>query len=285
MGLSSSQGRLLMLTSRLSDIELQQMLISQRQNQLAWKEADAAKEYSEAMNNYKLVMKVTDADGERVDKDLDFSTLTSMGYLVTNSSGAICLEKEIFTKSQLLEDVNSKLQQDNLTDEERASLTARKEQLEKENDNYTEKGNWIQPTGVSGLEIDYENGTAKLNGKSFPLADGTEFLSDKSKLQSLMINGVLFVKNSTDDTNSFSPTSELLESNTDFEYVLDTSDDAAAESKHNYEISLLSAKENILEMDLAQLETQHEAVMKEYESVKELISNNVDRTFKLFSNG
>ena len=95
MGLSSSQGRLLMLTSRLSDIELQQMLISQRQNQLAWKEADAAKEYSEAMNNYKLVMKVTDADGERVDKDLDFSTLTSMGYLVTNSSGAICLEKEI----------------------------------------------------------------------------------------------------------------------------------------------------------------------------------------------
>ena len=99
------------------------------------------------------------------------------------------------------------------------------------------------------------------------------------------MNNVLFVKNSADSSDSFSPTSELLESNTDFEYVLDTSDDAAAESKHNYEMTLLSAKENQLEMDLAQLETQHEAVMKEYESVKELISNNVDRTFKLFSNG
>ena len=117
------------------------------------------------------------------------------------------------------------------------------------------------------------------------IAKGTSYLENPEALQNLLVNGVLFVKNATEDTNSFSPTSQILEANTDFEYVLDTSDDAAAESKHNYEMSLLSAKENQLEMDLAQLETQHEAVMKEYESVKELISNNVDRTFKLFSNG
>ena len=97
MGLSSSQGRLLMLTSRLSDIELQQMIISQRQNQLAWKEADAAKEYSEAVNNYKLVMKVPDEEGKLEDKDLTYSTLTSMGYLITNSKGQLCLDKKVQT--------------------------------------------------------------------------------------------------------------------------------------------------------------------------------------------
>lgn len=285
MGLSSSQGRLLMLTSRLGDIELQQMIISQRQNQLAWKEADAAKEYSEAMNNYKLVMKVPDEEGKRQDKDLTYSTLTEMGYLITDSKGNLCLERESFTKEELLEGVNAELAKEDLTDEQRANLLARKEALEKENDDYTELGNWKIPTGITGLDINQENNTATLNGITYSLTNGNDFLGNKAKLQSLMINNVLFVKNSTDDSNSFSPTSELLESNTDFEYVLDTSDDAAAESKHNYEISLLSAKENMLEMDLAQLETQHEAVMKEYESVKELISNNVDRTFKLFSNG
>ena len=85
MGLSSSQGRLLMLTSRLSDIELQQMIISQRQNQLAWKEADAAKEYSEAMNNYKLIIKVPDEDGKRQDKDLTYSAMTDMGYIILDA--------------------------------------------------------------------------------------------------------------------------------------------------------------------------------------------------------
>ena len=51
MGLSSSQGRLLMLTSRLSDIELQQILLSQRQNRLAWDQEKIAKTYSEAMKD------------------------------------------------------------------------------------------------------------------------------------------------------------------------------------------------------------------------------------------
>ena len=52
----------------------------------------------------------------------------------------------------------------------------------------------------------------------------------------------------------------------------------------SYLLADLSYSSN-LELDLKQLETQHEAVMKEYESVKEVISNNVERTFNLFSNG
>ena len=61
MGLSSSQGRLLMLTSRLSDIELAQIMISQRQNQLAWESEKISKEYNEAISNYKLTIKIPDS--------------------------------------------------------------------------------------------------------------------------------------------------------------------------------------------------------------------------------
>ena len=288
MGLSSSQGRLLMLTARLGDIELQQMIISQRQNQLAWKEADVAKEYSEAMNNYKLVMKVPDEEGKRQEKDLTYSTMTSMGYLITNSSGKLCLNKKELTRDELIAKIDEELALPETTEERKAELNKRKEELSKEDKTYTETTDeWEIPVDSSGNPLITITGNKAYTstGEEFEITDGSSFLNKKEQLQNLLINGVLFVKNSSDANSSFSPTSELLESNTDFEYVLDTSDDAAAEAKHNYETSLLSAKENMLEMDLAQLETQHEAVMKEYESVKELISNNVDRTFKLFSNG
>ena len=69
-------------------------------------------------------------------------------------------------------------------------------------------------------------------------------------------------------------------------WLLDNvADDAEAESKYNYETARISRQDNQLDMELQQLETQHEAIMKEYESVKEVISSNVDRTFGLFSDG
>ena len=60
MGLSSSQGRLLMLTAAISDVELNEVLISQRQNKLATQGEEAAQKYNEATSNYKLEIKVKD---------------------------------------------------------------------------------------------------------------------------------------------------------------------------------------------------------------------------------
>ena len=61
--------------------------------------------------------------------------------------------------------------------------------------------------------------------------------------------------------------------------------DHEAQSKYECETARISRQDNQLDMELQQLETQHEAIMKEYESVKEVISSNVDRTFGLFSDG
>lgn len=283
MGLSSSQGRLLMLTSRLSDIELQQMIISQRQNQLAWKEADAAKEYNESMNNYKLVMKVKNEEGKAEDKDLTFNILSSMGYLITNAKGELYLERKIITREEKIAQLEElRDNAESIGDDD--SVAEIEEQINNLPEDYREEGDWIPPEGVE-ITFSEDKTMAYIGEKTFVLQNGNDFLKDKNKLQSLLINNVLYIKNTKDISEKATTIGEVLEANTDFEYVLDTSDDAAAESKHNYEMALLSAKENQLEMDLAQLETQHEAVLKEYESVKELISSNVDRTFKLFSNG
>ena len=88
MGLSSSQGRLLLLTSRLSDIELGETLIAQRQQQLAKQSEKAAKEYQDAISNYKLVV-LTKEDGKTVTEDMNYSNMSYHGYLLTTADSKI----------------------------------------------------------------------------------------------------------------------------------------------------------------------------------------------------
>lgn len=243
MGLSSSQGRLLMLTSRLSDLQLQEVMVGQRQMELAWASEEAAKVYNDAMSNYKLTIKLPDATEESTFKreDLTYSNMTSMGYIVSNADGAIYLEKD-------------------------------------------EEGNWITPKDGDEKELFEVNGnTAIINGKEYPIEDGSSFLNNKNILQNLIMNGMVFVNNT--NTDEVGMTMDLLQSDKYIEYVLDTSDDAEAESQYQYEMASIKRKENQLDLELNQLETQHNAVIKEIDSVKEVIKNNVDRTFKLFSNG
>lgn len=245
MGLSSSQGRLLMLTSRMSDIELKEIMISQQQNQLAWQSEQVASDYNDAMNNYKLTIKVPDSsqDSGYSKKDLNYSNLTSMGYIVTNVNNQIYLTQD-------------------------------------------DDGNWVIPSDIDGndlLSIDQETGKAVIGENQYEILDGTNYLSNSTVLQTAIMNGVLFLYDTNTNTEGISK--DLLESDTEIEYVLDTSDDAQAESQYNYETARISRQDNQLDLELQQLETQHEAVLKEYDSVKEVISNNIDRTFKLFSNG
>ncbi len=247
MGLSSSQARLLMLTSRLSDIELGEVLISQKQNTLAWESEKAASEYNDAVSNYKLQIKVTDGTESKGYKkeDVTYSNMTSMGYLVTNANKEIYLQKD-------------------------------------------ENGEWIIPKDLDGNSLLSINSDGKATigedtETTYNILDGGTYLSNKTVLQNAIMNGLLFVMNTANQETGISLTN--LQSETQMEYILDTTDDAEAQSKYECETARISRQDNQLDMELQQLETQHEAIMKEYDSVKEVISSNVDRTFNLFSNG
>ena len=245
MGLSSSQGRLLMLTSRLSDIQLQETIISQRQNQLAWQSEAVAREYNEATSNYKLEIKIPDAEDEdsSTKESLTYENMSQMGYLPTNAEGDVYLKKD-------------------------------------------ENGKWIIPQDINGnalLTIDESTGKATVGSKTVNILDGSMYLANDKIIQNLIMNNALFLVDTKTSSEPYSITN--LQSDENIEYVLDTSDDAAAQSKYEYESASISRKDNQLDLELGQLETQHEAVLKEYDSVKEVISNNVDRTFNLFSNG
>ncbi len=244
MGLSSSQGRLLMLTSAISDVQLGEILISQKQNQLATQSEDAAQAYSEATSNYKMQIKVTDKDsliGYKTE-DLNYKNLSAMGYLVTNNKGQIYLTKD-------------------------------------------ENGEWIIPKDIDGndlLSIDKNTGKAIVNKQEFEIADGTNYLNKKEVLQNLLMNGLMNVI--SDKKIAENEYASSIAGDTKFEMVLDTSDDAAALSKYEMEEARVSREDNRLDMEMDQLETQHNALLKEYDSIKDVINNNIERTFKLFSN-
>ena len=252
MGLSSSQGRLLLLTSRISDIEFEEIMISQRQQQLAIDRENVAKEYNEAMSNHKIVIKLPSSnnDGTYTKENINYNNLCSAGYFLTNN------DKQVYLKKK-------------------------------------EDGSWDIPEGtanvISGPEQD-ENGVYKIRiGKDetdsavYEVIDGTELLNKPDAISKSIVNGALYVLNSNDGLAGISM--DNLNADTNMEYVLDTSDDAQAQSKYEYELSKISRQDNMLDMELQQLETQHEALLKEYESIRKVISNNIDRTFDMFSNG
>ena len=266
MGLTSSQGRLLMLTSRLSDIQLDEILISQRQNQLAWQSQAVAKTYQEKTTNMKLVMKVYDSSENTGMKttDVTYTDMVSMGYIVTDSLKNIYLNQN----------------EDGTWNVPKASSLPESKQN-------------IFSTGVyyvdenSGEEFSEQNeeGTLKpkikYNNQEYNVIKGNDVLVDKTKLQNNLMNGILFVLNTTGNDTFGSKVNDL-ESNRSFEWVYDTSDDAEAESEYNYATAEIARKDNELEMELKQLETQHNAILQEIESVEKVIDKNVERTFKLF---
>ncbi|MBE7705258.1 MAG: hypothetical protein E7Z90_05545 [Cyanobacteria bacterium SIG29] len=285
MGLSSSQGRLLMLTSRLSDIELQEILISQKQNQLASQKTQAAQNYSEAMNNYKLTIKMPNENesGGYSKQDVEYSNLISSGYLVTNADGEIYLPTR--TGEEIIASLESQII--NTTDEtEKQKLQERLDDVKAKTEEAQNNGEVYKEWNLDGnelLTLSEDKTQAIINGKTYNLKDGNDYLNNKKVLQNLIMSGMIFLHDTKTGQEGIS--AGLLESDTQIEYIIDTSDDAAAESIYNYELARLEAEDNKLDLELQSLETQHEAVMKEYDSVKEVISSNVERTFKLFSDG
>ncbi|MBR1908259.1 hypothetical protein IJ818_04925 [bacterium] len=56
----------------------------------------------------------------------------------------------------------------------------------------------------------------------------------------------------------------------------------SAKGTYDAYVKSLSAQEKILDMELTQINTEHEAANTEYDSMKSLISDNVDKSFNVF---
>lgn len=73
-----------------------------------------------------------------------------------------------------------------------------------------------------------------------------------------------------------------LDGSSDILEVADTSDDAVAQANYETSMTSLQRKDKMLELQLSQLETEHQAIQTEIDSIKDVINKNVESSFKTF---
>ena len=70
---------------------------------------------------------------------------------------------------------------------------------------------------------------------------------------------------------------------TDFTFADDEIAIAKAEAEYKRKTDQIQAEDKKLDNDLKKLDTEHNALQTEYESVKSVVSKNIERSFKAFS--
>ena len=134
------------------------------------------------------------------------------------------------------------------------------------------------------------------NGGSYRLIsdyDGIDDIGDASTdgdwLKRMIESGKITIDNSSIDkkTGKITFSSTGVSSDTYLENTttstIDKSKLAKAEAEYEHETKLLDQKDKKFDMDLSKLETERKALTTEYESVKKVVQENIERTFGIFS--
>ena len=135
----------------------------------------------------------------------------------------------------------------------------------------------IQAAGGNCISI------ADYNGMNGDASNNSEWLTNMVQAGKITIE--IINKNSTTGELSFDTTSP--NSDTYIGYTETTAIDSAAlakaEAEYEHKMKQIDAKDEKFDMDLSKLETERNALTTEYDSVKKVIQDNIERTFGIFS--
>ena len=129
----------------------------------------------------------------------------------------------------------------------------------------------------SCISISEFNGT--LGGDA---ANDSDFLRDKIASGEFTIEIVKSNKNGSIEMTGTSPSSDEFVS---FVNATDVDNTRAKklEAKYEHDLKEINHKDKQLDMSLSKLETQRKALTTEYDSIKKVIDDNIERTFGIFS--
>lgn len=274
MGMSAGQARLLTITQRLNDNERQAQSITNAKIRLSDDTAKVGEEYIQALNATQLNYATYDAEGNKIYQKLTAALLTQYSplktqYVIVNSNGQAMVSEEDagnfensnsldeFLKNYDTDDDSAKTWYTNLwyrMNGDKSTKSAPSEQswtvLSDADLNSTK---WIQyalQNGLVTLEVAEYNDTENLeNG-----VDNVEWTSV------IYTSALDIVEGEPDDTAL-----------------------AKAEAEYNYALQQIQAKDKEYDNELKSLDTEHTALETEYDSVKQTIDKNVERSFKAFS--
>lgn len=103
---------------------------------------------------------------------------------------------------------------------------------------------------------------------------------DPSYLEEKIRSGEWTLQKTDSTTNEWKNTSYLDQPS--IEDTMYTQDDSAAEAKYEEQTRFFKHQDQIMELRIKQLETEHNAIQTEMDSVKKVIEKNVESSFKTF---
>ena len=133
------------------------------------------------------------------------------------------------------------------------------------------------------------NGRAAVNISDFNGLDGIgHAATDSDWLQEQIKSGKITIDISKLDNKgniSFSSTGVSSDSNLEYTTTstIDKSKLAKVEAEYEHKMKEINQKDKKFDMDLNRLETERTALTKEYDSVKKVIQENIDKSFGIFS--
>lgn len=278
MGMSASQARLLQLTARLSDLELQAQQISNAKIRLSQDSEAAATAYSDALNKETLKVYSGTSDGNSTYVQATAYNLTTYGAVSTtdkqrflkDSSGKVIVsttmgkyyDDAVNAGGSLATQLSAFLASNSVvTDKTNSSYDASQVKY------YTNIFNEIKDSGYNSQQMtnltDSQWLYDQLNTGNISLyewnstagADGTgDFVSTS------WTSGDATLTSTTDDTNT-----------------------AKAEAEYEATTAKIETKDKRFDMELSSIDTEHTAIQTEVDSVKKIIDKNIERSFKVFN--
>lgn len=295
MGMSASQARLLSLTSRMHDLEFQAQGIQYSKLDLVDSKQAEYDKYLDVLDSTKFQMAVVTGTGKEF-HDITYTNMISSNvgggihpmYIITNASDQIYLPEQIASKIKpmpnSLEDF-LEIVAKNYLYSSRMDLNTKEEYIaEMRNDGnfnywqavYYQIGGYKDDNGdiVSGrgfAAISRENAVDRGWLEK-------ELNSGSARLYKLTKEESLFNENKI---NIFAETSMSV----DPDLVEVTNQELIDKASVEYERAVkdIDAKETKLDLQLARIDQQHNALKTEYDSVKQIVSKNIDRSFKTFN--
>ena len=280
MGLAASQGRLLLLTARKSDLEYRAQEISQRRLTLASELETVSSQYARKTANRQMKLTRTVKQGEANQTqtvNLTYKNLIQSGmnddgsgisdYRVKNARGQIVVTSESeFPETAaeagypsnsgvtVVRDGNRTIVSSNVDGKEVYDVYVVDSRLSdaSETENYFQEG--------------LRNGRFIIEQLSAVDSNGNEIGNDSTSLDPI----------GEWQSVSWSGMTEIQDN-----YY--TEDDAEAQAEYQSASARVQAQDKKLETDQKQIETQHKAVETEFESVQKVIQNNIESSFKMFS--
>ena len=260
MGMAASQSRLLLLTSRKSDLELRGQHITQRKMLLSMQTEEIAEDYNRAISN-KTMMFTWGYDAQ---KNKDYTNVLTYNELTSSVQGYNSATYRVVTGDGALvvKNANDPILAEILY----ANVNGQKTQVATIDENNT-----IQPL--------YEDIAVADEGKKIIF---NKLLDDTALFQNALKQGSLFLEaREANDDQSSSWESFSWSSSERFSESYNTTDDAVAEAKYQSEMSRIQTLEKKLDVELKQIETQQSACQTEIDSVKGVLKKSYD-SFKIF---